>query len=172
MWDLPELPNYDVISNYILITPQSRGPDKEKVFSAFLLSPSGSEKIPPPPPTTQHPPLPWLIPCALWTGSHLYTSWHVSFLLQRCTLSGEGCGGWNRESPLAWGHSEELLFCLLLGRLGKSGCGALRIPPSTVRGVLVSLSFHTSKHPILPVNTWETKLVVKSVIDQKENRVW
>lgn len=46
MSDLPELPNCDVISNYNLITPQSRGPDKEKVFSAFSLSLLGRFQIP------------------------------------------------------------------------------------------------------------------------------
>lgn len=45
MSDLLELPNYDVISNYNLVTPQSRGPDKGKAFGAFLLSPLGGSQV-------------------------------------------------------------------------------------------------------------------------------
>lgn len=47
MSDLLELPNYDVISNYSLVTPQSRGPDKEKVFSTFFAKPFGLKRFPP-----------------------------------------------------------------------------------------------------------------------------
>lgn len=65
-------------------------------------------------------------------------------------------------------------FYQRLGGVGKSwpksprapvvdrrGCEALWITPSIVRGILVSRSFHTSKDPILSIDTWETKLLVK-----------